>query len=521
MTDIVLPADPATAIEGRTSPRPAAIFALVLFATALVLLAGALDTADQPTDAVVWGGLSLASFAGGLCCLVGGASGLARWKLGPWTMLWYSLTFGVASITWSQIQTGPPAQIAISNVLRALWLVAIGSTAWTVGYLAGPGWPVRRAFGRGMAAVSRRYGARVRGRWTPWLLYAIGATARVLVSASTHRFGYVGSLTGPVTSASSYQQVLGLISNCAPLAVCAAALRGFGERAPRAWATLAVLCVTEVAFGAVSGGKETFVLVALAIIIPMSAAHYRLPKTAIAGGILLFLVVVIPFNQAYRDSVTSELTPRQAMATTPGILRQITSPHSLLTAVPTSVTYLLQRLREVDSPAIIMQRTGTEIPFLDFAQMIEQPVADAIPRVLWPGKPILASGYQFSQEYFGLPSTVYTSSAITPLGDLYRYGGWLPVVIGMLLMGVIVRLLDSVMEVRKDPHAIMLIVMLTPALLLGESDWATTLASLPEIGVVWLLIVMLTFSRGTLATRRAAAPDGGPPIQIRAVTIRS
>ena len=55
-------------------------------------------------------------------------------------MVWYALAYGVASVTWSQPQTGVAAEIIVPSVLRALlWPVAVGITAWATGYLVGPG----------------------------------------------------------------------------------------------------------------------------------------------------------------------------------------------------------------------------------------------------------------------------------------------------------------------------------------------------------------------------------------------
>jgi threonine/homoserine/homoserine lactone efflux protein len=122
-------------------------------------------------------------------------------------------------------------------------------------------------------------------------------------------------------------------------------------------------------------------------------------------------------------------------------------------------------------------------------------VADLVPRAIWHDKPILATGYLFNQQYYDIPSTVYTSSAITPVGDLYRHGGWIPVAVGMLLLGCGVRLLDNVLDVRQNPHAIFLVLLLFPALVNGEQDWVTLLAGMPTAFMVWLLAVALAFRR--------------------------
>jgi hypothetical protein len=213
---------------------------------------------------------------------------------------------------------------------------------------------------------------------------------------------------------------------------------------------------------------------------------------------IVFLLVVVPFNQAYRTAARSPsgtLSPREAIAAAPAILGQIMAPHSLVAVLPQSVTLLLKRIREIDSPAIIVQRTPGQVGFLSSAQLAEAPLVDIVPRVLWPGKPILATGYQLSQAYYGLPSTVYTSSAITPVGDLYRHGGWVPVLAGMFLLGCAVRLLDGALDVRANPHAVFLVLLLFPTLVKNETDWVTLFASVPEIIVVWLFAMAVTFGR--------------------------
>jgi hypothetical protein len=494
-------------------------FAIVGFtfaATAVVLLDETLATSDRPTVAVVWGGVALAAYAASLLCLTEAGQraglGLAHWKFGPWILLWYGVVFGITTVTWGQPQTtGIAAEIAVSNVLRALWLVGVGMTAWALGYWIGPGQATRGLAARVMGTLRRRFAAEVRSPAAPWILYAIGFAARLASTATTGRLGYVGDASAAVSTASGYGGILGALTLCAPLGVAAAALLVFRERLPGARITLAVLFVIELAFGAAAGGKESFVIAVLAVAIPFSAAHRRLPKATLIASILIFLVVVVPFNQAYRGAVRQgsvTLTPRQAVSAAPGILRQAVTGHSVDTILPDSVDYLAQRIREIDSPAVILQRTPEQIGFLSPVQLVEGPIAGMTPRAIWPGKPIGVTGYQFSQEYFGLPSTVYTSTADTAFGGLYWHGGWIPVVVGMFLLGCGVRLLDDVLDVRVNPHAIFLVLLLFPSLVGGEEDWQSILASIPATMCVWLLAVALTFRHsGSGAGLRGSPAD--------------
>jgi hypothetical protein len=357
----------------------------------------------------------------------------------------------------------------------------------------------------------------VRSPLAPWILYAIGVGARIASAVTTGLFGYVGNVQSAVTTASSYQQLLGVLSLCAPLAVAAAALQVYRERVPGARVTLTVLFLAEIASGAAAGGKQSFIITVLAVAIPFSAARRRVHKGLLAFMVLAFLLIVIPFNQAYRSAARNAsgmLSASQALDVAPGILGQTISAGNVTGVFSSSASLLLTRIREIDSPAIIMQRTPEEIGFLSPVQLVEAPIATVIPRAVWSGKPILDTGYEFSQAYYELPATIYTSSAVTPVGDLYRHGGWIPVIVGMFLLGCGARLLDDIMDVCGNPHSIFLFLLLFPSLVKQEDDWVGMLAGLPGTLLIWLFATYLTFrkrepivarSRLISAPRRAAS----------------
>jgi hypothetical protein len=481
------------------------IAAAILLTAAIGLSAEALAVAGQPTHAVVWGSVAFAAYAASLLCLVGGGQGrflgIDRWWFGPWTLLWYVVAFGLATLTWVQPQTGTLAEISLSSVLRALWLVAVGMTLWVLGYLVGPGRPARRFGNKIMAALNLRFSPEVRSPLAPWILYAVGTAARIATVATTGLFGYVGNVQSAVTTASGYQQLLGDLALCAPLAVAAAALQVYRERVPGARVTLTVLFLAEIAFGAAAGGKQSFLITTLAVAIPFTAARHRVHRgvlafTALAFTGLAFLLIVIPFNHSYRSNVrttSGALSVGQALGAAPGILGQTIGTGNVGGVLSSSATSLLGRIGEIDSPAIIMQRTPTEIGFVSPAQLVTAPIAAVVPRAVWPGKPILDSGYEFSQIYYQVPATTFTSSAITPVGDLYLHGGWIPVIVGMFLFGCGIRLLDDVMDVYSSPHCVFLFLLLFPSLVKQEGGWGGTLAGIPGTLLVWLFATYLTF----------------------------
>jgi hypothetical protein len=471
-------------------------------AASLALLYEAMNEASRPQAAVTLGGAALAAWAITLACLAkssGSGSGITRWNIGPWTLLWCGVTSGLATMTWWQPPAGGvDSQIAVASILRALWLVAVAITAWAAGYLPGSWMPLRRLAARGVGALDHRRDKQIRSLVAPWVLYAIGTSAQVVQAAGTGRFGYLGNAASAVSGAPGYGGLLSALASCAPLAVGAAALQVFREGRREARLSLVALFTAQIVMGAVAGGKGSFVIAVLAVVIPWTTAGRKPSNAAVtwlAVAAAAFLLIVIPFNQAYRATArggTASLTPGQALSAAPGVLSQVLAPSALTAALPESLHYLGQRIQEINSPAIILQRTPSQIPYLSPVDMIRQPVAAATPRFLWPGKPVLDGGYEFGQEYFGLPAAIYTSTPDTPAGSLYRYGGWLPVIVGMMLLGAGIRVLDDVLRV-SNPHAFFMLLLLLPAVAGGEEDWGTLLGSIPAVTAVWATSILLAF----------------------------
>jgi hypothetical protein len=476
---------------------------LISVAAGLTIMAMSAVSVD---DQIRWGAIALAVFCAGLLPIMSVAAGqdglgLASWRIGAWSLVWGSLAFGLATLSWLNPQTvdGSSGAILPGSILRALWMIAVALGMLTVGYCVGPYRLAACHARRVTERLSRRFTDEIRGPMVPWVLLGVGLIAQGGFTALTGRFGYIGNVQASVSTASSYSQYLGVAAECIPLAVVAAAIRAYRIRTLWAWLTLLVLFVTAIVAGAVAGGKESFVVVILAVIIPHTVVRRRLPTGAIVAAVLFFLLIVIPFNQAYRLSARGAVTlsTSQAVAGAPAIASEVAATDISTTVFGESVSFLTVRLRTIDSPAIIMQRTPSEIPYGNPADLLIAPVADVIPRILWPGKPILAPGYQISQQYFDLPPTVYTSSDITPEGDLFRHGGWFPVIVGMFLLGCMIRVIDEVADLRRSVHGAFLIILLFPGVVEAGTDCATLLAGIPGQVLLWLAVVALSFTRRT------------------------
>jgi hypothetical protein len=491
-------------IEAGTRPAisQALVLGPILIAAAAVLAAVALS-ATAVGDQIRWGAIALGLFCVGLLLSMAAIAGyrglgLSTWRIGPWAVAWSAVAFGPATISWIGPQSGPSAEILPGSILRALWLIAVAMTMFAVGYCTGP----RRMAGSLARWVSSTLTSRftndIRSPAVPWVLFGIGIAGQLELARVTGHFGYVGSVASSVTTVSGYSQYFAVFGECVPLAVLAASVRAYRRSSLGAWLTLTVLFIGAIVVGAVSGAKTSFVVAVLAVIIPRAMIRRRLPAGAIALAVALFLLIVIPFNQAYRAAARGgevTLSTREAVATAPAIASGVLASDFSPTVLGQSVNYLAQRIRTIDSPAIIMQRTPSQIPYSNPGQLAIAPVVDLIPRILWPGKPILDVGYQMSQEYYELPPQVYTSSDITPEGDLYRHGGWFAAIAGMFLIGCAARIIDEVTDLRRGIHGAFLIILLFPGLVQAGSDCATLLAGIPEMVLLWYAVTAISFTR--------------------------
>jgi len=502
---------PLPELEAKAEAPPMLIAGLLLVAATAALVMVAISSIAV-NDQILWGALALTAFCTGLLLLMSalggyGGLGLGTWRIGPWSLAWGALAFGPATISWLGPQTGPPAEILPGSVVRALWLIGVAMALFTMGYCGGPRRLASSLAKRATSRLTSRFTDDIRGPAVPWTLFGVGVAGQAASALVTGHLGYVGSASASTTATTGYSQFLTLLGECLPLAVAAAAMRAYRTRHLMARLTLAILFIAAIIAGAVAGGKTSFIVAVLAVIIPRTTIRGRFPAGLLVAAVACFLLIVIPFNLTYRASARGSvtLTTGQAVAAAPAIAGQVLADDFSPSVLGQSASYLAQRIRTIDSPAIIMQRTPSQIPYINPGQLAVSPLLDVIPRLLWPGKPILDVGYQMSQEYYELPPQVYTSSDITPEGDLYRHGGWFVLAIGMFLIGCGARIVDEVADLRRSIHGTFLILLLFPGLVLAGSDCATLLAGIPQMILLWFAVVTLSF------TRRTAKPVGAWP----------
>lgn len=440
-----------------------------------------------------------------------GRLGIIRWRIGPWYLLWSTLTFGIAPLTWLLPATGSASRIVLPSVVSALGLVGLSLIPWTVGYCANVPRVVHGAVRRGARLLLRGSTSEIRGGSMPWILYGVGTVARLMTVATTGRLGYVGDPSQIVSRAGAFDHVLKLLATLSLFAIAAAAYRAFSETARGSKLTLWLLVIAEAGVGALAGGKQYFLLSVLAVLIPYGVLRGRLSLRILLAGALVFLWIAVPFNTAYRQVVRSEsstLSPVAAVSAAPGVLSKVVSGGSAGEVMRESSVQMLQRVRMIDSVAITMQVTPSVIPYRSPVEFASAPVVGMIPRALWPDKPILTTGWEFSQDYYGTSRQTYSSAGITPLGDLYRHGGFLTVIVGMALLGMAARLFDTLVRPERDPRAICFLLVFMPVLL--RADVYNIIVSIPS-GLVLAVVgahMICRSSRPALSTAVETVESG-------------
>lgn len=421
----------------------------------------------------------------------GRSYGLGQIRLGPWYVAWTGLTLGLLTTTWAAPQVGLVAQIGRASVLEALKVVSFVVAIWTVGYILGLGpaaTAAARNFGR-LAASGSDF--RLRSPRVPWILVC-GATAARLVLLATGQYGYLGNVSERVSGSTAFAHPLSMVANLgvAGLMVAVADLGRHGGA--RRGACVAALFLIEIAFALISGMKGQFTITVASACVAYVVTRKRLPVRWLCVAAVIFVVVVIPFNASYRNLVRgpdSHLGTNAALRAAPELLSQTVSSREPDDSESVGLTtYLSARLRGIDSIAVVLQRTPDIVPNRDMEELLLAPVLTIIPRVLWTDKPVITSGYTFNQDYYGTDPSLYTAAAISPIADLYRYGGILVLAVGMFILGGFSRLVDDTMHPVADPRYLLVFVPVMLLIVTHERPYSSILASLPlELGISLLV----------------------------------
>lgn len=175
------------------------------------------------------------------------------------------------------------------------------------------------------------------------------------------------------------------------------------------------------------------------------------------------------------------------------------------------------RSANLDLLADVVRQTGTTVPFWGGETYLSL-VGFAVPRFIWPSKPTKTLGQDFGHRYGYLDTwDTWTSINLPFLVEFYANFGEIGVLIGMVIVGVLYRLLDNDLNRPRQPLQVTIcgLVLLVPLLNI-ESDFSLVFGGLFMNGVaLWCLLIALA-----QLPRRRTRPSGlGPaPESLGTVT---
>jgi hypothetical protein len=250
--------------------------------------------------------------------------------------------------------------------------------------------------------------------------------------------------------------------------------------------------------------------------IPIVARWYarkKIPWLFLVVLLLILVFVVFPFYNTYRWSDPAMGQMNRMVVTYETIQSWDTDRYLLF-----SLHSFTRRLALINSVAVVLRDVGRWVPYAKGDTIFMPTLTYYIPRVIWPDKPILSQGRDFGRTFrvtnFWSRDTYI---GVTVPGELYWNFDLPGVIVGMALLGLVMRLLyrrygegDTLDPVRRAVHIMLLIQV-------AHLGWLAT--SLVMVSRTLILLELLFWAGrhygflegGTKSAAPASAPVAGGP----------
>jgi hypothetical protein len=384
---------------------------------------------------------------------------------------------------------------------RALLYTFLAAAAMWAGY--------RARVGQAIAARIRRWAALQRllrreyildWRFVSMALF-VGIAARWL-QISLGLFGY-SSEAEQLATLSGFTQLLTFGAGLGKLVLAVASLALFrfeGKRRGLASLVLLLLAV-ETAFGFLSGFKSQVVIPFLIVGFCHYAVRGRLPRSFLAVVVVLIAAsyfVIEPFRllRYSSDRFEGRDIARIGAQMLGTFDTRGTGAEQRKTIAERLAFNVLHRANHLpDAARSIQFKEESELPegspsFL--GNLLMFPLHAFVPRLLWPEKPLQNLGRWHAINVYGLPPSMITATAMTPVAYLYFAGGGFAVAFVFFCLGTVQRaLFDAFRDAGSGGLLILLVYLGHMALM--ESSVDALLISLVRTFPLLLLAQYLLF----------------------------
>jgi hypothetical protein len=344
----------------------------------------------------------------------------------------------------------------------------------------------------------------LRSRGTLWVMVALligmfGQYATVKVDRQSNLTGQVNPL-------------LSLFIQCSVLSLVVyfwLFMRLFTREASRAerWLLFAAVIPCHAVCLLYFLGNKSFCMTLFAL--PVLAYRYargKFPSVVMTALVLITIFIVFPFFNAYR-STNTDYSIGSRVTETVGHL----SSRSGESYRESSVTQVGGRLALINSVAIVIRETGKSVDYQYGRTLSDALLGFTIPRVLWPEKPFVSLGREFSRQFRIQPRwDDKTWVAPTIIGELYWNLGLTGVIAGMFALGAILRAIYrgfGESGLRNPLNTALYAGLLTP-LLSVESSVGAYIGIIIKMMLILAALQWILRANGILARR----PEGGVPL---------
>jgi hypothetical protein len=209
--------------------------------------------------------------------------------------------------------------------------------------------------------------------------------------------------------------------------------------------TFFIMIIVEIGFGMLSGMKSAVVMPLVLSFITYYLVNNKFHKgfiVAVAIFIIIAYLIIEPFRIIKARDANFQSTPTSIVNTMVDAYlmnkrtKIVYGNENIFESIISRNAYLLTAAKSIqfgDEPGL-----GPKDP--DFLEKIYTiPVQTFIPRLIWSNKPVEDIGGWYSVNVWG--STSASSVAMTPIGFLYFAGGFVFIVLGFFLIGIMQKTL--------------------------------------------------------------------------------
>ncbi len=223
------------------------------------------------------------------------------------------------------------------------------------------------------------------------------------------------------------------------------------------YAVIAILLATSFGKSAFQGNRGSLISIFTLVAFAYVCSGKKIgPKQSLVGGLLIIVALIagMVYGTTFRSiKVSEERMDIDQYAGVIGDTITSISDQDLATNLGTGFEALAGRLDSITPLAVVVSNYENLAPYEEAYgisnNIWNETVVFMIPRFIWPEKPVPTSPEKYADLYFNFPNNSFT---LTPMGDLLRnFGPW-GVPLGMIFLGLMLRVLYSALR-EKQPFS--------------------------------------------------------------------